>query len=295
MRTCAGLGFSHPVGTTFSYCNTGYVIAGRAIEVLTGMTWDAALRERLLDPLGLHATVTLPEETPLLPRSAGPAELIWATAADTLAFARAHMEGTDVLSAASVAMMQAPQVELPDRWTLGSHSGLGWNLYDWDGRRVYGHDGATLGQATFLRVVPDAAVAVVLLTNGGNARDLYEDLFRDLLAELCGLSMPAPLAPEAKPPEVPVAELAGLYERVGVRIELADRGGRLAGRVIATGPLAELDDDPVEELAFVPVGPNVFVTRSDGEQTWTPAVFFALDDGSRYVHMRGRATPKILR
>ncbi|MET1071940.1 MAG: serine hydrolase domain-containing protein [Umezawaea sp.] len=315
VRTCAGLGFSHPVGTTFSYCNTGYVIAGRAIEVLTGMTWDAALRERLLDPLGLHATVTLPEEVlrfraahghtvgpdkpiklapaPMLPRSTGPAGLIWATAADTLAFARAHLEGTDVLSPASAAMMQAPQVELPDRWTLGSHWGLGWILYDWDGRRVYGHDGATLGQAAFLRVVPDAGVAVVLLTNGGNAHDLYEDLFRELLAELCGLSMPAPLAPEAKPPRVPVAELTGLYERVGVRIELADRGGRLAGRVIATGPLAELDDDPVEELAFVPVAPNVFVTRSDGEQTWTPAVFFALDDGSRYVHMGGRATPRI--
>src|SRR4051794_12314590 len=35
---CASLGFSHPVGATFSYCNTGFVIAGRVIERLTGLT-----------------------------------------------------------------------------------------------------------------------------------------------------------------------------------------------------------------------------------------------------------------
>jgi CubicO group peptidase (beta-lactamase class C family) len=45
-----------------SYCNSGYVLAGRVIEALTGTTWDAALRERLITPLGLRHTVTLPEE-----------------------------------------------------------------------------------------------------------------------------------------------------------------------------------------------------------------------------------------
>jgi CubicO group peptidase (beta-lactamase class C family) len=283
VRTCAELGFSHPVGATFSYCNTGYVIAGRAIEVLTGMTWDAALRARLLDPLGLSDTVTLPEEVlryraayghtvepdapaklapaPLLPRSCGPAGLIWATAGDVLAFARAHTDSFPGLSDASRVMMRAPQIALPDPWTLGSHWGVGWILYDWDGRRVFGHDGATLGQAAFLRVVPEAGVAIVLLTNGGNAHDLYEELFRALLDELCGLTMPAPLAPEPEPPVVAVGDFTGLYERVGVRIELADRGGRLAGRLTATGPLAELEEDPEEEVELVPVRPNVFVTR----------------------------------
>jgi CubicO group peptidase (beta-lactamase class C family) len=314
VESCARLGFSHPIGATFSYCNTGYVIAGRAIERLLGVTWDAALRSRLLDPLGLTATVTLPEEVlrfryayghvvehdepvrlapaPLLPRSCGPAGLLWASAADVLAFARAHMEG-EILSEASTAAMLAPQVELPDPWTLGRHWGLGWILYDWDGRRVFGHDGATIGQAAFLRVVPEAGVAIVLLANGGNVHDLYQELFRELLAELCDLRMPEPLSPAADPPVVPLAALAGRYERVGVRIELADRGGRLAGRVTATGPLAALEEDPVEELTLVPVTERVFVTRSDGEQTWTPAVFYSLADGSRYVHMGGRATPRI--
>src|SRR3546814_5433250 len=37
-------------GTDWSYCNTGFVIAGRIIEVLRGKSWDAVLRERIIEP-----------------------------------------------------------------------------------------------------------------------------------------------------------------------------------------------------------------------------------------------------
>ena len=53
---------NHPLGVTWSYCNSGYSLLGRIIERLTGTTWDEALRERLFTPLGLAHTVTLPEE-----------------------------------------------------------------------------------------------------------------------------------------------------------------------------------------------------------------------------------------
>ena len=36
VEACAGLAQSHPLGVTFSYCNTGFVIFGRVIEQLTG-------------------------------------------------------------------------------------------------------------------------------------------------------------------------------------------------------------------------------------------------------------------
>ncbi|MEV0385625.1 serine hydrolase [Nonomuraea sp. NPDC050643] len=45
--------------------------------------------------------------------------------------------------------------------------GLGMELHDWDGGTVIGHHGATIGQQAFLRMAPDAGVAVALLTNGG--------------------------------------------------------------------------------------------------------------------------------
>jgi CubicO group peptidase (beta-lactamase class C family) len=322
VATCADLGFSHPVGATMSYCNTGYIIAGRIVEVLTERIWDVALKERLREPLGLTHTVTLPEDamrfrvahghvvepdqeprlvsTWTLPRSTGPAGLILATAADTVAFARLHLDGgvasdgTRILAQDTVAAMREPQIEIPDHWTLGTHWGLGWILFDWDGRRVFGHDGGTMGQVAYLRAVPDAGVAVALLTNGGNAQDLYEDVFRELLAELCGLAMPRPLEAPAEPPRVDVSELAGRYERVGVRFELeSDGNGSLRGHMAYTGYLAEIDDDPEEEFSLVPVDDRLFVTRFGDERSWTPMVFFELADGSPYMHMGVRATPKV--
>src|SRR6266545_1040307 len=53
VQACADLEQSHPLGATFSYCNTGYVILGRVIEQLTGKVWDAAVAEHLVVPLGL--------------------------------------------------------------------------------------------------------------------------------------------------------------------------------------------------------------------------------------------------
>jgi len=49
-------------GTAWSYNNAAFVVAGRLVETVTGGTWDAALRERVIEPLGLGRTVTLPEE-----------------------------------------------------------------------------------------------------------------------------------------------------------------------------------------------------------------------------------------
>ena len=322
VESCATLGLSHPVGATMSYCNTGYVIVGRLVEHLTGKTWDEALRERLLEPLGLAHTVTLPEEamrfrvayghevearkdarlvsTWTLPRALGPAGQICATAADTLAFARLHLDGgrapdgARVLSEEAAGAMRDPQIAIPDPWTLGSHWGLGWILFDWDGRRVFGHDGATMGQVAFLRVVPEDGVAIALLTNGGNAHDLYEALFGELLAALCDLRMPRRLEPPADPPAVDVRELAGRYERVGRQIVLEAYGdGSLRGRLAYTGLLAELDDDSEQDFTLVPVAERVFATRFGDERTWTPAVFYKLPDGSPYLHMGARATPKV--
>ena len=46
------LSLTHPLGATMSYCNSGYVMAGRIIEQLTDQVWDRALADRLLTPSG---------------------------------------------------------------------------------------------------------------------------------------------------------------------------------------------------------------------------------------------------
>jgi CubicO group peptidase (beta-lactamase class C family) len=65
------VGCVHQPGARFSYCNAGFVVAGRLVEVLRGASYDAVLRERILQPLGLRATGTLPEQAILHRAAAG--------------------------------------------------------------------------------------------------------------------------------------------------------------------------------------------------------------------------------
>jgi CubicO group peptidase (beta-lactamase class C family) len=320
VASCAEIGTTHPLGATMSYCNSAFVIAGRIIEQTTGETWDEALATRLLAPLGVHHTYTLPEDVirfrsamghlevdgrlePAkqwqLPRSCGPCGLICATAADVVAFARMHLDGgrtadgAQILSAASVAAMQEPQVAMPDPYIMGSHFGLAWMLFDWGGRRVYGHDGGTIGQISFLRVVPDAGFAIAVLTNGGHAGAFFDELTRPLFDELAAVPLPTRLGPPEQPVDLDLEPYVGVYERLSNRLEVERRDGALAVRSIATGPLAKVFPDPVTELEVLAAGPDVFVTRKPGEPDWVPLVFYSLDDGSRYLHTLARATPRV--
>jgi CubicO group peptidase (beta-lactamase class C family) len=313
---------NHPLGATWSYCNSGYSLLGRIIEVVTGRTWDRALRERLFTPLGLSHTVTLPEEALLfstavghvdgdeggaqrvapvwgMPRSVGPAGLVTSTAADVLAFARMHLaggraaDGTRALSEESVTAMADRQADLPDPYILGDSWGLGWIRFGWDGQRLIGHDGNTIGQAAFLRVLPAQGLAVTLLTNGGQARDLYEDLFREVYEKVAGVRMPLPLAPPAEPVAVDPSPFVGVYERASVRLEVLapDAEHPLARlRTTVTGTLAELAPEPPREYDMVAFGPDLFVVRPPESGIWMPVTFYTLPTGERYLHFGARAT-----
>jgi dipeptidyl aminopeptidase/acylaminoacyl peptidase len=312
---------NHPLGATWSYCNSGFSLAGRVIEKLTGKTWDAVLRERIFGPLGLRYTCTLPEEALLhraavghvggadeeprkapvwvLHRAAGPAGLINSTVAEVLAFARMHLsrglavDGTRVLSEQSVAAMTEWQVDLPDKHILGDSWGLGWCRFGWDSRRLVGHDGNTIGQSAYLRVLPDAGLAVTLLTNGGAAHSLYEDLYREIFAELAGIEIPQPIEPPAEPVSVDVNPHLGTYQRASVRMEVSSGEGGAVLRTTVTGPLAEMIPEPTKEYPMVPVTQNLFVIREPQLRIWVPVTFYELPTGERYLHFGVRATPKV--
>lgn len=314
---------NHPLGATWSYCNSGFSLAGRVIEKLTGGTWDAAIQERLVAPLGLTHTGTLPEEALLhraavghvgeagedpkrapsawgLPRSVGPAGLISQTVRDVLGFVRMHLsgglapDGTRVLSEESTAAMTEKQADVPDKYILGDSWGIGWIRFGWgDDRRLIGHDGNTLGQAAFLRVLPDAGLAVTLLTNGGNTRDLYEDLYREIFAELAGVEMQHPLVPPAEPPELDITPYLGRYERAGVRLDVFERDGTATLRTEVMGPLAAMVPETVHEYPMTPVAEGLYAVREPEAQTWAPMTFYDVPNGGLYVHFGARATPKV--
>lgn len=313
-------GKNHPLGATWSYCNSGFSILGRVIEVLTEKTWDAAMREHLFTPLGLTHTTTLPEESILyavavghvdvdgeqvvtptyqLPRSMGPAGVVTAHAADVLAFARLHMRGgvtdggTRLLAEETARQMQAFHADLPDKHVLGDSWGLGWIRFDWNGARLYGHDGNTFGQAAFLRIHPESGVAVTMLTSGGNARDLYEDLYREIFADLSGVTMQHPVEMPDKPMTADITPFTGTYERAAVRLEVFEKEGEARVRFTMLGPLAEMMPGAVEEHPIVPLSEGVWAMRPPGTQTWATLTFYSLPTGERYVHAGARATPKV--
>ena len=309
-----------PLGATWSYCNSGYSILGRIIEVVTGQVWDAAMKQRLFAPMGLTHTVTLPEEALLfdtaaghvvglpepqlapvwsLQRSAGPAGLITASVADLLAFGRLHLcdgvaaDGTRVLSAESAAAMRDFSVDVPEKYLLGDSWGLGFIRFDWGGARLYGHDGNTLGQASFLRIYPQAKMAVAMLTNDSSAHLLYQTLFGEIFDELCGVTINPMLELPADPPRLDITGWLGTYERAGARIEIVDEPEGPLFRATQLGELAELENTPVMEYRMTPVREGLYGVFLDDMGVNAPVWLYQLPNGDRYVHFGGRATRKV--
>ncbi|ALG09825.1 serine hydrolase domain-containing protein [Kibdelosporangium phytohabitans] len=228
-------------GEMFSYNNAGYCVLGRVIEVLRGKSYDECLRDHLCTPLGLTHAATgpydairyraaighvqaTPEDAPqpapawALTRSNVPAGSHLAMRPrDLLTFARMHLndgradDGTQVLKPESVHAMRERQVELPCLGLLGGAWGLGWMIFDWPGGPVIGHDGGTIGQSAFLRVVPGSDVAVALLTNGGKPLHLYLDIFRKVLGDLAGVEVPSLPEPNAAESPADPSRYVGEY------------------------------------------------------------------------------------
>src|SRR5262249_42065867 len=320
----AGLGRVLPRGATMSYCNTGFSVLGRVIEVVTERVWDTAMRDRLIEPMKLTHTATLPEDVLRYraaighipppgqerrtapawrrPRSAGPAGGSCASASEVLRFAQLHLaggalDGAQIVSAESVQAMQEPQIVVPSGGDgLSSrHWGLGWSIFDWNGRTVIGHDGGTIGQAAFFRVVPDAGGAIALLTNGGLPIALYRELFGELLRELAGVEMPAEAVPPATPLPIDPGAYVGLYEREGASIRVEARDGGIVAVETVTGLASEMTPDPIElPLQLAVADDDLFLTQHPlAPGLWLPARFVTLADGSRVLHIGGRATPRV--
>ena len=311
-----------PPGAAYSYSNSGFVLLGRIIEVLDGREWDTSLRERLIGPLGLEQTVTLPEQAILhraatghrqrprqdvpvsvwgLPRSVGPAGLITASARDVLAFARLHLDagavpdGTRLLGPASVSAMQQPQADIPGVDGRGDAVGLTWRLNHWNGRQIIGHDGGTIGQTAYLRVDPQAGVAACLLTNASESQGLYRRLFSEIFSACAGITVPDGPQPAADPAGLDLQRHAGRYERTSWRYDVCVRDGLLHVIPGLTDARETFSDDEPKEFDLHPTDAtgDRFVGRLYDSQPWSPVVFGRLDDQTPYIYAGGRITLRV--
>ncbi len=212
-----------PQRTAHHYSNLAYALLGEVVARVTGGTWEQALQERLLDPLGMTRTTTSPTSPravgylsepyadavrpePDMPTgAAGPAMQLWSTATDLARWA-GFLADPDpaVLAPGTVEQMRQPVVVFdPHAFTLAWGGGL--MLWRRGERVLHGHGGAMpgfLAGCYAYRSDTERAGAVVL-TNTGRAAD-PEGLAADLLtAVLDAEPRPAPAwAPGTVPGEL---------------------------------------------------------------------------------------------
>ena len=309
VAACTKLPQVFPVGTMWSYCNVGFVVLGRIIEVLTGMSWDVALRKRLLEQIGAKLTLTLPEDMLLhrvaaghtvgldrnvslvpkwsIDRASGPAGATPnSTVGDMLKFAKLHIDGglaadgLRVLPESLIREMQVPQATLPRQPGDGAHQwGLGWMLFDWGGRRVIGHDGGTIGQNSALRILPEERFAVAVLTNTTPTGALFcNRVMRWLFGQYIGLEMePYPKPPET-PPAIDLSPYVGTYVKNEALTEITAAEGHLVAQTVNTGPLAA-SAPPMPAMHLFPVDETVFLQQLPGTNVFQPVSFLQFEEG----------------
>jgi CubicO group peptidase (beta-lactamase class C family) len=274
-RFAATIGTGAPSSTTtfWSYTNAGWCLLGRAIETLTGRTWEQAMRAQLLAPLAMDQTtftdrpVAEPRAVghrptpagpvpvqPWTPRSHGPAgSTLLSTLDDLLRFARCHLEDP------SLAVLRAEHAPVRihawlDAWCLG------WARFDWHGGPVWGWDGLISGSRAILRLLPQHRGAVVLLANGSTGRALYRSLFPILMRACFGIGMPALRLAPSPAAAGDLARFAGVYAWPDRRCEVTARDTHL---------VMDGDDGTVEAL---PLDGRAFVV--DAEDPDIPTVTF---------------------
>jgi CubicO group peptidase (beta-lactamase class C family) len=315
-----------PPGERFSYNNAGFCVLGRIVEVLRGKPFDDCLREYLFTPLGLtHAANgpyeaimyraavghirtepdAEPEPAPVwsLVRSNAPAgSMLTMRPRDLLVFARMHMnsgaapDGTSVLSPESVLAMQERQVGLPPDLGLRADAwGLGWIIFDeTPGATVIGHNGGTIGQSAFLRMVPERGVAVALLTNGGDTARLYHEVVGHVLAELAGVELPALRVPPVDPPRIDASRYIGTYSsQVNDLTVTQDEDGRIWLTVIPKALSAELGRQ-VERWELVVLGDDALINAEPEDGVYMRYVFVGDDGTGRALYLHtGRANRRV--
>ena len=275
-----------PPGAGFGYSNASTAITGRVIEQVTGKSWDEALRERLLDPVGLRHSVSLAEELPYhqvavgvgldgdgrpdvrhtgwtFSWGMGPAgSTLATTGADLARFGRLFLrggtseDGTRLLSEDAVATMHHVEVDVPaklfaDRWCVGPYQ------RDWGGVTAYGHSGTTLCGSSLLLWIPDLDLALACLTNTADRGYLLAPSMVDAVLTRWFDVHRSPASLERVETGVDPRVYVGRYLADGLTytVDLVD--GELTITAVADESLADQPPEPVIS-GLIPLGDHRF-------------------------------------
>jgi CubicO group peptidase (beta-lactamase class C family) len=317
-----------PLGETVSYNNASLSVAGLIVSRINGTTYEQAIRDLLLEPLGMTQTFFFPNEIMTrrfavghqkhddgritvsrpwaLPRGNSPAGGISATARDQLAWAKFHLgdgsapDGTQLLSPELLQKMKEPTADMRGS-ALGDYVGISWLLRDVEGVRLVGHGGTTNGQYSEFVMAPERGFALISMTNSGpNGSELNTQLEKWALEHYLGLTDVEPeqlvLGDEA------LAQYVGRYETIAAVADITAEQGRLSVAVEIKpemrAVLREAGEDPDQEQPAIPLA----LLAGDGDQYVVPdgpakgmRGYFTRDGSGKVdgVHLGGRLATRV--
>jgi CubicO group peptidase (beta-lactamase class C family) len=200
-----------PPSKAWSYNNAGFSIAGRVTEVVNGTSINRAVRDLVFTPLGLeHAGTTAGDfivnrfasghttrdgkatlNRPFTPSVSVTAGGVGICITDLMKYARFHMgDGIgvareQVLRRETLELMRAPQLR---KQGTDDDIGIAWHIRTMGNVRTYSHGGTLGGHILLLEIVPERDFAIAILTNSSTGWRLIQDVEREALKSLAGLS-----------------------------------------------------------------------------------------------------------
>jgi CubicO group peptidase (beta-lactamase class C family) len=320
------LGQIHAPGETFSYSNSGFVIAGLIAERIVGAVYEDALSDLLIDPLRLEDTFFVGRGDPRptvvgyrtgwrgqpvatrdrLPRAYGPAgSTVAASVRDVLRFARLHLASPNdraaaqVLGASARSHMQRTDRHLPWARTPAEGSmGLGWMRCALGPYDVLYHGGGNIGQQCGLLLVPSARLAIATLTNAHTCPGLHSAIIDLALSELLAVKDGfAPTRVSCDDGTTDGRDCVGRYERRSLGVEVSERNGSLRSRVtrqsddVRMGTTASPLAIALQRLfgaRLTPCRDGTFIARRSGSASTngTPFVFRPRVDHGPVEHLQ---------
>jgi D-alanyl-D-alanine-carboxypeptidase/D-alanyl-D-alanine-endopeptidase len=201
----SGYKLTRDIGSQYEYSNLGVGLLGHALSLRAGKDYEALVRSRICDPLGMADTrITLtPEMKARLAVGHNAALSVtssWefsatlvgagalrSTANDMLTFLAANLGYTN--SSLAQAMADEVSIRRP-AGTPDMEIAYGWHVQTKDGSSIIWHNGGTGGYRSYLGYDPKARTGVVVLTNLSTNAGV-DDIARHLLnASLPLLNIP---------------------------------------------------------------------------------------------------------
>ena len=251
-----------PLGTIWSYNNTGFNVASRIIEVVTKKPYEQAAQEMLFDPIGLKMSFFYPSDLLFTHRFVVGHQKVknkvqvarpWAigragngvggvvsTVQDLLKYSRFHMSNgkKNVITGKSLRAMRVPQVDAGPRGLMG----ITWFIRKVGDLTTYSHGGATNGQQALFCFVPEKDFALAILTNSDDGGILNNAIlgYAFELYFKAGSKLPKPI----KTPANELQQYIGRYQIGTECFDLKVRGGNLIYHHIPLGGFPRPDTPP---------------------------------------------------